>query len=1100
MTELHQPNRRVDPADLADRSRILADLDTTLLVEAGAGSGKTTSLVGRLLSLIKSGVKVEQIAAITFTNKAADEMKERFRLALEQAFRGAEEDFLTRERLGKALENLDLIFIGTIHSFCGSLLRERPIEAGLDPSFEEMDEDQDQLFRAYCWDDYMAGLDGEARSRLDELLSLGVDVNTLKDVYDRVSLFTDVEIPCEERARPNFDRIRETLFPLIEAASPYIPTAEPDKGWDTVQKLVRQTRRKLRYADLSDDMRILEIAKEFDRKLDVTLNRWTSKEYAGEVKKNFPDWQSRVLYPFLQEWREFLYPKLICFVQPALAYYGSRKLAAGKLNFQDLLLQAAELVRENREVRAYFAERYTRLLVDEFQDTDPIQAELMFLLTGEGECETGDLVRDWRQLTPRPGSLFVVGDPKQSIYRFRRADISIYNEVKARISGCGAVLRLTANFRSVHSIGDFINGQFTGKLPASESEVQAAYVKMETHTPNPQADRRTPHGIYVISYSKISGGKAVVAQLDAEQIARYISWACWNGQVQIAQSDGSTRAAVPSDFLILTKTREFIHLYAEQLDLYGIPADTSGSTTVYEEQAALLQLVRYLDDPADQPALLAVMRGMFFGLSDQQLWAYKQAGFRFSLFNLPEMEECSEEARAAAAVLGRIRDYRDLVRTKNAATALSLIIEDLGLLPYISTLPAGSIRAGTLLRTLQLLQGDPLAGSSWPELRRAAENMLAGRGMETSSLYAGGSQAVRIMNLHKAKGLEAPIVFLACPCGEFDHDAAQYINRSADPAEGYFTISRSVGEFKTELIAGPAGWEEMSQKERSFSSAEKDRLLYVAATRPKQMLVISLYPDQPAKCPWTPLAEGMEFARELDIPARSAEETGSRAVAMVQQDTALLTGPDLAQIKTIRQQRLGAIAQPTYALASVTGLTKAGGDKPEWSSEGKGMAFGSVVHRTIELLGKGLPEEELEDAVCLLAEEEGLAAEHIQAAVQMVRNVLAGELWQRSLRARRRLFEVPIMVHKQNENNEPAAYVRGVIDFLFEEEDGWVIVDFKTDSVTEENLQSFIDYYRPQVEAYAGELTNTFGYKVKESALYFTSLVEGFYSKIVEKR
>lgn len=1092
-----EPNVLTVHADQTDRDRILTDLDTTLLVEAGAGSGKTTSLVGRLLALIESGVSVGQIAAITFTNKAADEMKERFRLALEKAYRISSNDSLVRERLSEALGNLDLIFIGTIHSFSGSLLRERPIEAGLDPSFEEMDKESDKQFRASCWDDYMAGLDEEARLQFEELLSLRVDVNTLREVFDCVSLFTDVELPCEERERPNFDRIRNTLLPLLEAAAPYIPTVEPEKGWDTVQKLVRQTRQKMRYIDLSDNMRILEIAKEFDRKLDVTLNRWTSKEHAGEMKKLFPEWQINVLFPFLLEWREYMYPKLIQFVRPVLAYYEARRYAAGKLNFQDLLMEAAKLVRENSEVRAYFTERYQRLLVDEFQDTDPIQAELMFLLTGNSM--DGVFEKDWRQLTPRPGSLFVVGDPKQSIYRFRRADISIYNEVKNRIQECGAVLRLTANFRSVRSIGDFINGQFVGKLPPSETEYQAAFVTMETRAYDPKAGRKAPHGIYVLNYPKMPGGKAVVAQTDAEQIAKYISWACNKGNLQIVDRDGGSRNAVPSDFLILTKTKEFIHLYAEQLDLFGVPADTSGSTTVYEELLSLLQLSQYLEDSVDKPALLAVMRGMLFGLSDQQLWAYKQEGFSFSLFDLPALEACRDEVKAVVMVLGRLQKYKEWVRTLSAATVFSRIVDDLGVLPYVSTLPAGSVRAGTLVRMLQLLHGDPLASSSWAELCRLIEQMLSDRGMETSSLYAGGNQAVRIMNLHKAKGLEAPVVFLACPCGESDHDATQYIDRSTDPAAGYFTISKTIGEFKTEVIAQPLGWGEMNGRERAFSNAEKDRLLYVAATRPKQMLVISFYPDQPAKCPWTPLVDGMDFARELDVPMMKPEKKNE-----------LTVGPDFPYVAEVRRQSLDVIAEPTYAVMSVTGQTKATGDKPEWSAEGKGMAFGSVVHRTIELLGKGLPESELEDTVRFLADEEGMGADLKSEAARVVRSVIASELWQRSLRARRRLFEVPLMIRKNTDGvsvfsdvgdsgSEIVAtiegtasikytYVRGVIDFLFEEEDGWVIVDFKTDSVTEEKLQPFTDFYRPQVQAYALEWEQAFGFKVKEVGLYFIQL------------
>ncbi len=355
------------------------------------------------------------------------------------------------------------------------------------------------------------------------------------------------------------------------------------------------------------------------------------------------------------------------------------------------------------------------------------------------------------------------------------------------------------------------------------------------------------------------------------------------------------------------------------------------------------------------------------------------------------------------------------------------------------------------------------------------------------------------MNLHKAKGLEAPVVFLACPCGESDHDATQYIDRSADPAAGYFTISKSIGEFKTEVIAQPLGWGEMNERERAFSNAEKDRLLYVAATRPKQMLVISLYPDQQAKCPWTPLVDGMDLARELDVPAMKLEKK-----------TELTEGPELQNVAEVRKMRLNAISEPTYAVLSVTGQTKAAGDTPEWSAEGRGMAFGSVVHRTIEMLGKGLPESELEDTIRFLADEEGMAEELISEAVRVVRSVIASELWQRSLRARRRLFEVPLMIRKNADRiggfsdagsaaSEVAAalegtgsiqyaYVRGIIDFLFEEEDGWVIVDFKTDSVTEEKLQTFIDYYRPQVQVYASELEQTFGFKIKEAGLYFAQL------------
>ncbi|MCT1398499.1 UvrD-helicase domain-containing protein [Paenibacillus sp. p3-SID867] len=1084
------------PPDQADRERILLDLDTTLLVEAGAGSGKTTSLVGRLLALIDHGVHAEQIAAITFTNKAAGELKERFRVALETANRTAEPSSMSGSRFSAALSNLDLMFIGTIHSFCGLLLRERPIEAGLEPYFEEMAEEEEKLFHAACWDEYIAELNDTQLQLYDELSSLAVNVNTLKEVYDRVSMFSDVELPCQERNYPNFDRIRETLFPLLDAAAPYIPSTEPDPGWDKLQMLVRTNRQKMQLIDLKDDMRILEIAEEFEGKINVTQKRWTSKEQAIEMKTRFLDWQQAVLLPFLQEWREYLYPKLIAFVRPAIAYCQERRLSAGRLNFQDLLLETAKLLRSHREVRTYFAQKYQRILVDEFQDTDPVQAELIFLLTGVSESILEDL--DWRQLKPRPGSLFLVGDPKQSIYRFRRADISIYNEVKARIRECGTVLKLTSNFRSVPSIGEYINSRFADKFPSAETEYQAAFAKMETDWD--LSTQAAGHGVHVLNYPKIAGGKAAASLEDAKRIASYISWACTDGNLQMIQRDGTSRNAVPGDFMILTKTKQFIHVYAEQLDLSGIPADTSGSTAAYEEMLMLWQLACCLEDASDQPALLAVLRGMLFGLSDQQLWAYKQVGCRISLYESISPGDLSDDAQPVGAALAKLRVYSDWVRTLSAAAAFSLIVEDLGIVPYVSALPAGSVRAGTLVGLMQLVHSDARAGSSWSELCRLMERTC--KGMETSSLYAGGDQAVRVMNLHKAKGLEAAVVFLAGPCEESEHDPAQYIDRSSDPAAGYFTIHKKVGVFQSKTVAQPPGWSLMSERERTFEKAEKDRLLYVAATRAKQMLVISLYPEQPAKCPWTPLIEGMLELPELEVPERIQTPK-----------TELTQGPDILSIRATRQRQLNDISRPTYSLLSVTEQTKTLHDRPEWSSEGKGMAFGSVVHRSLEMLGKGLAESDLEGAVHLLASEEGLAAEYIPEAVRIARSILVSELWQRSLRARRRLFELPLLLRKSTEElktyNSLAmediqleaaaasaiedetvkhAYMRGVIDFLFEEEDGWVIVDFKTDHIEEGALQTFVNFYRPQVLVYATEWENTFGFKVKEAGLYFAGV------------
>ncbi|MGQ7890684.1 UvrD-helicase domain-containing protein [Paenibacillus sp. WC2504] len=1086
------------PNDWEARNRIIDDLNTNLLVEAGAGSGKTTSLVGRMVSLIRTGsAQVDRIAAITFTNKAADELRERFRLALEKSLSSAK-DAGEKQRFAAAMEGLDQNFIGTIHAFCGMLLRERPVEAGLDPAFRELDEIAGAEFQSRCWDDYLLQLEELGRvNELEELQGYGITVNTLKAVYDRVSLFSDVQIEAAEVPRPDFDLIRLSLPPLMAMAWPYMPTNEPEKGWDALQKVLRLIKQKERNWSWDNDFHVLSMAMEFDKKLEVTQNRWTEKAMAKEMRDRFQDWQITVLLPFLRAWREYLYPKFIHFVMPAVAYAQQRRTELGVVSFQDLLEKATALLRESSAVRGYFASRFQRLLVDEFQDTDPIQAEMMFLLTGSGDRE-GE--QDWRKLQPRPGSLFIVGDPKQSIYRFRRADISIYNEVKRRIAKSGDVLQLDANFRSVQAIGDYVNYQFESKFPKEASEEQAAFVNMQTQSPNPADKKKATHGIHTLTYPKMPGGKATVANEDAGRVSAYIAWACGKNGLNIQERDANgeyqMRRAVPSDFLILLKTREFISLYAEALDSCGIPADTAGSAAIYPEMFSLAQLAACLDDPSNKIALLSVLRGELFGISDQELYDYKKAGFAFHYLVSSDEGVDVVEALPVYGVLEKLRTYYAWTRKLPALTALSRIMVDMGLLVHAAQNEAGSTRAGTLIKLLQQLQDEINSAAGWGALADTLAEWCQGRGVETSSLYAGRNKSVRIMNLHKAKGLEAPVVFLACPCGESDHDATEYVDRTVDPAVGYFTISQQKYEFAKETLAQPVGWEAMNLREREFMNAEKDRLLYVAATRAKQMLVISQYPEQPAKSPWSPLLLGMEMVPELEVPAFEAEERVEYSEQL-----------DLAGFMAERAAKVVRLGRSTYARASVTGLTKSSGEVPEWSSEGRGMAYGSLVHLGIEAAGKGIAGEQLAAYMAMLADQLKVNADFISEAFLAVVAFTNSELWQRALRAKTRLHEVRLLFKKSAEGStvgddsatevavsvEEGAlaetvrdvYVEGVIDFLFEEEDGWVIVDFKTDHFEAGKEEAFVRFYRPQVLTYAREWEQTFGYKVKEAGLYF---------------
>lgn len=1052
--------------DHHERERIEQDLGTSFLIEAGAGSGKTRSMVQRMIALIKKRkANIGQIAAITFTNKATSELKGRFVIALEKASMDAE-NAEEAEVLKEAYENVNQCFIGTIHSFCGSLLRERPLEAGLDPSFTEMDEEQAREFQDRCWDEYLSNmmLTGET-SHLEELSSYGIDSETLRDVYRRMVKNLDVEIFTHEADYPDFDIIRNTIFPLIEQAKVYFPASRPEKGWDGCQKVMLDTLQVLKIKDINDDLTVLQIAESFDKEIECTLNRWTDKDIAKEFRDEIiPAWQENTLRPFLRSWREFIHPKIVSFVLPIVKYCQMRKQERGLVDFQDLLLKATRLLREHEEVRKYFKRRYTHLLVDEFQDTDPIQAEMMLLLTGNDIKQN-----DWKKQVPKAGSLFIVGDPKQSIYRFRRADISTYHFVKKKIEENGEILVLTSNFRSVQAIGEFVDQTFKSKFLTEETTatVQANFAPMNTTQPNPD----DLYGVFTITHPKVARNKqSDICDIDSSKIASFIAWACQgNLTIQDKDQEGKSfsRQAVPGDFLILLKQKKYLHVYAEKLAQYGILSDITGSKTRYDELLALVQLVKCLNDRQDQIALLSVLRGLLFGCSDDELYRYKRNYQYFSFISLPQ-EEITDEVKSVYNALFKLQQYKQWVDKLPALTAFIKMIEDIGLLPYSVVQTSGLIRAGTIVQIIDHVQSDSFASANWNALTVLLGSLLdeeQNKGVEGTGLFLGSSQAVRIMNLHKAKGLEAPVVFLAEPYGESEHPPREYVDRTGEEPIGYFAIYQN-----NKIMAEPYGWTEKAAFEIDYMKAEKDRLLYVAATRPKQMLSISRYPANTSISPWEDLSNTIPLERELiweEIVPREKE--------------VLTEAPDFTSLLTNWNVWREFAKHPSFEKNHVTALVKSESSSSlPRSREGKGQKFGTVVHRCIEELGKGRVKEDLLNLAALIAEEEGLDVKEHEDVLHSIHGILASDIWKRGEQAKEKYHEFSILYQKENKQ------IQGVIDFLFEEEDGWVIVDFKTDTFDEKDQDAFVNYYKPQVLMYSNEWEETFNRKVKEKGLYFT--------------
>ncbi|HHY39849.1 MAG TPA: UvrD-helicase domain-containing protein [Syntrophaceticus sp.] len=1065
------------------RQAIVNDLDTCLMVEAGAGSGKTRSLVQRMVALIKEGkCQVDTMAAITFTRKAAAELKERFQLSLEEAF-ARETDPLKKERLDQALGKLERCFLGTIHSFCAALLRERPVEAGVDPSFEELDELDDALLRRRAWDEYLLEVQVNQPEALAELEKIGCEPADLFNFFETILTYPDVEIVMEAVPEPDLSQVKYELIHFINWAEALLPAQVPPKGWDDLQELIRKGNRYRRIFDLNDPLQLIRLLNELDRKPRVVKNRWDDKNTAESVEVAFNNLKDSFLLPALQQWREYCHYILVSFVLPAVEYYQKLKAEKSKLNFHDLLLQTAALLKENPEVRRYFQERFTRLLVDEFQDTDPIQAEILFYLTGEEVTE-----RDWRMLTPKPGSLFVVGDPKQSIYRFRRADIDIYNEVKRLLQKRGGrVLTLTTNFRSVKAVGCWINGVFKGVFPEGSDQYQAAFAPLNT-----VRDDGTGclSGVRVFTLPKVERHRvSEIVELNAEQIASFIQRGL-NGCYKLCRTPeerkhGLSEIPQPGDFMILLRYKDYMDVYARALEERNIPYQIAGGSgfTESKEMRDILNVFQAVLDQENPVRLLAVLRSQFFGISDYTLWKLKKAGGCFHIDARIPSSLDAESREILNDSFERLRRYRSWVQELPASAAAARIVSDLGAIPYAVAGQQGNARAGYLVQSLELLASAERRGTaSFCELVSYLE-MLIEKGIEEEiDLYPGDENAVRLMNLHKAKGLEAPVVILANPGQNVSVTPSQHISREGDYPRGYFLIEKRK-QFKKEILGQPLNWDNYCRQEEKYLKAEENRLLYVAATRAKNLLVVSTYPEKPAASPWSLFKEHL-----TDAPVLDNKESSAMINLAAKKSSFKQSSLDEARSRFFKEDMT--CKQPSYHNVAVTAVVKSEKAFPKRVDTGRGFSWGRVIHRLLESCIKK-EQVNLEHLIENLLIEEGRPSQEKDEVLKYVKGIMQSPFWERVFRSSRRFVEVPFTQKTADLFPEEETLVSGVIDLVFQEEKGWVIVDYKTDTVSgEDELIRLVDYYGPQLDLYRRFWEDITRETVIETGFYFTSINE----------
>jgi len=544
---------------------------------------------------------------------------------------------------------------------------------------------------------------------------------------------------------------------------------------------------------------------------------------------------------------------------------------------------------------------------------------------------------------------------------------------------------------------------------------------------------------------------------------------------------GMTPQATPGDFLIVTWRKLHLALFAHKLQELGIPNQVTGSSALGKvgEASLLSWCLAALIEPDNPAALVAVLRGELFGISDPDLYAFKRAGGRFDYRSeIPD----SLGPLIAAPMLDaftRFKRYATWLRRLPPVPAFERIAADLGLAMRALTTVGGNERAGCLAKIFETLRSAQSQLHSAADLAEFLKDLI-----DNDSEFDGlparphDTAAVRLMNLHKAKGLEAPVVFLAGAAGQVDHPVRLHVDRSGDIVRGYAAIYGTPRDWgRAPLLARPRNWDLRVAEEDRFLAGEHRRLLYVAATRAGAELVIVQREAGNEHNPWKFFGQYLQGKEALPDPGTQQPSVSS--VIQVAPGSAIegIAGID---------RRWQAACTPGYAHAAAKAISVKSLKRTATVSSGEhGTEWGSVIHLLLETALRR-PKSNLHELAYAALAEVGLEVSLAELAVDTVKSVMRSAIWQRAQASQQRLVEVPFEMLMPGIPAEKPTLLRGVIDLVFLEPAGWVIVDYKTDAVPSEGIDELARHYSGQLEIYADSWKRIVG-PVRERGLYFTS-------------
>ena len=1090
--------------DKESRDLIIKDLSRNFFVEASAGSGKTTSLVYRMVALVEKGVPVDKICTITFTKAAADEFFSRFQkmLSIRSVFKEDKTDeylgkksIKTVQRCQEALNNIDSCFLGTIDAFCNMIAHEFPFELGI-PSdaklisnedfevavkeeFEKLLKNADHPLHEYALkfkDCFM-----DAYSNFAKGINLIKEKRNCEIVFDRELIDVDIKEYLSEYSKDLLGIFKELSKAKINFGTGDTPSKRKKnfiKFKYTLNKLNKKNWNEC-VSDLywclngalkngNDRVRfpINEVkGRDLEKKSIITVPEGGRASLA-----DFSEWVIAVFKGVMNKIYSYLFSLFLYVVTEALEEIAGNLKKEGLLQFSDFLYYLNNTFKKSsadgRILLNHILERHSYFLLDENQDTNPMQTEIFFYLTGTKETD------DWTKTEPKEGSLFIVGDPKQSIYAFRGANVQAYLNTEKIFRPKDEVLELSKNFRSSVELREWFNATMDKILnndKAESLEHKPIEISKEDYDLSEKIDYDHQNDdIFDGAYKYLTK-----ADNDADDVAKIIKEFVNNPNKKIVckndKGDGyRCRTVDYKDFLVVpidTKVEKLVDAF----DNYQIPYYIEASIPLEESKTlmVLFDLVFLLKNPTDKAALLKVLANEdLYDFSDIEIVELVNAKFSFDVSNIDGLNISNSKLLKA---INQLHSLYELTKNLSFSSTLLVALNDknFGMLKRVD-----SKYYEYTYFLIELIKTKEEDGSvvTLEQLKKFFDSVLNGSEKQDRVLrFKNELNKVKIANLHKVKGLQAPIVIL---CKPFAYNMKQetFTDYSTQKPTFYIqSLTTKKNDMFIKIIQNPDFPSAIEMKMIDADKSEKERLEYVGATRAESVLLVGVSQDkdrEDRRKPWAHLTDNISDDRIYQIPDIATPEE----IETVDVD---YENPNLdknCEKQTIKYHSPSNIVGDYKLSPRVTNVDDMN-DNGELLKKDRddALLIGSMVHRLMQSIV--LSQNNISDVDSLIgsiASEYG-GDKYIELLKNVYKTIVSGgypqnnssinqDILKTLMNAKDVRTEVPFSIRKGD------TIVSGSIDLLYEDDRGYHIIDYKTNNT--EDISSLEEEYRGQLNDY----------------------------------